>query len=167
MDDYTEIRSLNKAWSRVLRWLSYRSRSKKETETYLRDKGFEESIVEAVLDRLTYLGYVDDKTFTEEYLRSCLRRGYGPRKARWDLLQKGINLSLVEERFEEYFNPEEDYRRAKELLDRRLGRIEGELSEKDLRKNANFLLRRGFYENVVKKVLCSYEHRQGSNGTFS
>ncbi len=141
-----------KARAMVLRWLSYRQRSRRETETYLKSKGLEDAVVDGVLTEMADYGYIDDIKFTEEFLQGSLRRGFGPRRARLELLNKGVDANLVEEGLKRFFNPEDDYLRAKDLLGKRHG-LSVKMSEKEIRKNAAFLSRRGFHDEVIRKVL--------------
>jgi regulatory protein len=87
--------SLDKARLSVVRWLRFRSRSRREVELYMEKKGFAREISAALLDELQEYRYIDDLRFTEEYIQSCLGRGFGQNRARSELTKKGIDRELL------------------------------------------------------------------------
>lgn len=53
--------------------------------------------IEGVLEKLSRLGYLDDRAFAEGRVASLRRRGDSGRKVRGKLLQKGVAPDLVDE----------------------------------------------------------------------
>lgn len=150
MIDQAELR---KARYRVLRLLTYRQRSRSEIEAYLERKGYPAPVIAAVIAEMEEWGYIDDARFTEEYMRYCLERGFGPYRARYELRQKGIDAALVEKEIPRYFDPAQDLARARAALEKRYGDIAKPGDERLLRRQVQFLKRRGFDDGIIMKLV--------------
>lgn len=149
-------RVFQKARYRVIRWLSYRQRSRHEAAEYLVQKGYTGGVVEAVLTEMEKFRYIDDSRFADELLQVCVRRGYGPARARWELSKRGLDEAVVSEKLSLYFNPEEDLTRVRAILSRRAGLCDGNPDERWIRRQVAFLKRRGFQDVVIIKALQDY-----------
>lgn len=147
--------SLDKARLSVVRWLRFRSRSRREVELYLEKKGFAREISAALLDELQEYRYIDDLRFTEEYIQSCLGRGFGQNRVRSELTKKGIDRELIGEAIKQHFAVEHELIRVVALLGRRAKRIVAP-DQKWVRQQFSFLKGRGFSENVIMQALKQY-----------
>jgi len=148
--------ALKKARSRLLRLPGLRARSRQEAEEYLRRKGFERDVISAVLAEMEQWRYIDDRRFTDEYLEYCLRRGWGPLRASLALRAKGIARDTVEEALARHYSPEKERALARELLAKR-NLAPGEEPDRNwLRRQAAFLQRRGFHDQVIRELLQEY-----------
>lgn len=63
----------------------------------LRRKGFQSQVVDDVIDRLLQVGLLDDRSYAEDLLRSCLGRDMGERGALNEMTRKGLPRSLAQE----------------------------------------------------------------------
>jgi len=151
-----EVKELGKARARMLRWLSYRPRSCKEAQRYLEQKGFSGPVAEAVLAEMREYRYLDDERFADEYVQNCLRRGFGPIRARFDLQNRGVNRQTIDTVVERYFNREQDLKRAVALLQKRLADDGCRHDQKWLRRQASFLKSRGYGEATISKALQQF-----------
>ena len=88
---------LKKARGRALRYLGYRPRTGKELADYLRKGGYEEQVIAAIMTEMMEYGYIDDRRFADDYIRSSKLRGIGLRRAVNELKRKGIARSITEE----------------------------------------------------------------------
>jgi regulatory protein len=147
---------IRKARYRVIRWLSYRQRSRHEVSDYLARKGYPEAVIETVLAEMGNFGYVDDSRFADELLQVCVRRGYGPKRARWELRKRGLDEEIAIEKLAQYFDPDEDLARVREILDHRALLYKCEPDERWIRRQVAFLKRRGFQDTVIIKALQDY-----------
>jgi len=87
-----------KAKQRAFRLLTVRARSRLELQASLKEKGFEEDIVERTMAGLIDLGYLDDQSFAAQYARDlAVNRLFGNRKIEAALLTKGIDRTLIEQ----------------------------------------------------------------------
>ena len=97
------------AVDRALNYLSYRPRSREEVRRYLRRKETPPEIIEAALERLDRLDFVNDRTFAGFWIES--REQFSPRGARAlknELRMKGVERDIVDE----LVNDEQDQERA-------------------------------------------------------
>lgn len=86
-----------KAKQKAFRLLLVRPRSTKELRLKLRERGFEETVVNNVIDRLLELKYLDDETFAKGWARNlAVNRLWGNRKIEISLLEKGISRELID-----------------------------------------------------------------------
>lgn len=105
------------------------------------------SDVEPLLDRLEELGYLDDRRFAENYVRSCREsRGYGPVKTRAKLMEKGISGGLIEE-FLDPSNPDWVAKAAETRL-RKFGEPPKEFDERE--RQMRFLAAKGYTFDQIK-----------------
>ncbi len=141
------------AVERAINYLSFRPRSQAEVRRYLRKKETPPEIIEAALERLNRLDYVNDKAFASFWVEN--REQFNPRGSqalRNELCMKGVEREIVDEAV----NDEHD-----EELALRAGRKKALIllqnAEMDYTKFRNrlgsFLQRRGFSYAVVARVV--------------
>ncbi|HRR41502.1 MAG TPA: regulatory protein RecX [Syntrophales bacterium] len=152
-------RPFEKAQQKALRLLSLRSRSKKEMESRLRDKGFDESIVGKVIDNLSGLRYLDDDAFAREWARSlAVNRLYGNRRIERSLGEKGIPRETIKRAIagvREEFSEEEA---LATLLKKKLkSRPVAELDRKEKNRLARSLMGKGLPAGKIFEVLRNKE----------
>lgn len=157
------------AMERALNALSYRARSAGELRARLLRAGFAPETVEAVLARLSELGYLDDGEFARNLAGARARKGYGPRRAYADLRRGGVDEAVAREAVDGVFAPEEDpeasngdaspeLAAAREAAERRYNLGEG--SDAQARRVYGFLSRRGFSAEVCAEVARGFR-REG------
>lgn len=144
---------LRQAVDLALQFLGYRARSREEVRRRLARKGYEEEVIDLVIDRLSQGGLIDDSQFTEAWVRArTTGRAMGPRRIAWELRRKGVDAETIRgavERIDE----------AAELgLALMVGRqkaesMRGEPMQVARRKIAAALQRRGFSWEVTARVL--------------
>lgn len=148
-----EDKTLRKARAGLLRLLSYRGRSRREAEAYLEKKGFDSAVIETVLGEMEKWRYIDDCGFTAELIESCLRKGWGPLRARFALLSRGVARSMAEEGIEQYYGPGVEEALARKILEGRIDPGAGEMDRSSIRRHIAYLKRRGFHDQVIMKAL--------------
>ncbi len=144
LDAYARARDL------ALRFLALRPRSVAEVRTYLHRKGFDDSTVERVIERLKELNYLDDEAFARFWVEDRERfRPRGPMALRHELRQKGISQEIIEHVLA-HLDVEASARRALESKARRWTHLD----EQAFRRKAQaFLARRGFPYDVIRDVV--------------
>ncbi|MCL5735385.1 MAG: recombination regulator RecX [Actinobacteria bacterium] len=85
-----------RARSRALYLLATRDRSSAEIETRLSRLGFGSGAIEATLEWLRELGYVEDARFIRRYAAEKARAGWAERRIRAELVRQGLDRELVE-----------------------------------------------------------------------
>jgi regulatory protein len=129
-------------------YLSYRSRSVKEMERYLRGKGHAPETISSVIQRLVDLHYLDDAHFAVAWVENRKRfGGRGPHLLRSELRQKGVARETADEAIADLSGDE-----GEQALD--AGRKKAQtLRAADYaefsRKLGGYLSRRGYSGDVV------------------
>lgn len=142
-----------RAYERALKFLSYRPRSLAETRRYLAGKGVEPAHMEAVIQRLQELGYLDDRAFARWWVEN--RQQFRPRGAfvlRQELRQRGVAEHIIEEVLGAVVPVERET--VEGLARRRAARLRGEDRAGFYRKLSAFLLRRGFAGEEVSAIVA-------------
>ena len=138
-----------RAREKALYLLEYRSHSKKELADKISRTTSREA-AEAAVEKMEELGLMNDESYARQLASSLLeRKGYGVRRARQELLQKGIDRELVEEiLLETAPDPEEKLR---EIVERKYQRQLQD--EKGYRRTVAALQRLGYGWEDIKSVL--------------
>ncbi|MEG0430141.1 MAG: regulatory protein RecX [Anaerovoracaceae bacterium] len=74
----------------AIRYLASRSRTIKEMKEHLKGKGYSQDEILSEIDSLKLKKYLDDVSYTCEYLRYAFSKGKGMTKIKQELYQKGI-----------------------------------------------------------------------------
>lgn len=140
-----------------LRLLSGRPRTKVELGDAMRRKGFDEQIVDEILDRYAEVGMIDDEVFARAWVDSRHRgRGLSKRALAGELRRKGVEPEFVDAAVSAV--SEDDERTAAlELARRRYRGMSAQPPEVVLRRLVGVLARKGYGAAVaipvVKQVL--------------
>jgi regulatory protein len=148
---------IERAHGRALDYLSYRPRSEAELRGYLDEKGFSEAVVTEVMARLEHVGLIDDAAFASYWRDNRARfRPRGKRMLEFEMAQKGLSSSLIEEALDEYDEEAAVRAAAYEQL-RRLQHLPPDECRRRLFQR---LARRGFSYELIQEALASQEFPQ-------
>ena len=137
----------------VLRQLTMAPRSRHQLRAKLRQRNCRDDVAEAVLDRLTEVGLVDDEKFAESLVRSNqVSRGLSVRALAHELRQKGVDKETAEAVLEQV-NATEEEERARDLVARRLPRLRGLERDTVMRRLAGMLARKGYPSGLSLQVI--------------
>lgn len=142
---------VEKAYERVLNYLSYRARSESEIRHYLRRKDMADDVIEDILARLRRVGLVDDAAFAQMWVRN--RQATSPRGSRalrQELWQKGVARAVVDEALT---NLDEEGE-ALQIARTRAMRLAGLEAQEFRKKLTDFLLRRGYGYAIARQVVA-------------
>ncbi len=143
-----------KAMDVALRLLGFRSRTEREMEKRLLEKGVGAEVAGRVCARLREIGYLDDRKFALDWIKS--RAGgkcRSPSMLKRELQGKGISRSIAEEAVAEGLAGRDLFEEACALARRKM-RQGGEGETSRLRpKVQGLLLRRGFDYDFIRKVI--------------
>lgn len=153
-DDISRLKqqdTLEVGYQRALRILGYRPRSEAEIQRKLREQGFDDAVIQAVLERLKQNGFLGDEKFAQDWVEN--RTTFRPRSKRMlamELRQKGV----VDEEIQKALAETEDenalaYLAAQQYL-RRLDGVDWETFRKRL---GGHLARRGFSYGIIAPIL--------------
>ena len=144
---------VRKAREDALMLLGYRARSVRELERRLKQKGYEEDIVEEVLTGLERADLLNDERFASDWVRSrTAARPMGRARLSWELRQKGVQKEKVEDALED-IDEEREFEMALELARSKANRSPGVDVFAERRRLAGLLGRRGFGWEIVSRVL--------------
>lgn len=147
----TDADAVKKAVDSAARFLAYRPRSLAEVRRNLAQKGIPEAVIEAAIDRLSALGYLDDEAFARFWVEN--RNNFkprGPRALRYELRQKGVANTIIDRVLDEMLNVEVAAYQAAET---RIRRLQGSTHQEFRQKVAAFLQRRGFNFETTRAVI--------------
>lgn len=138
-----------RAYTKALNFLAFRSRSRVEVEKYLQEKEVTPAVIAEVLQRLLDEKYLDDETFARQWVEN--RAHFRPRSARalrYELHQKGVDKGVVNEVISEV----DDEAAAWAALEPRVERWRTLDQAEFYQKATSFLARRGFNYDVTRRV---------------
>jgi regulatory protein len=131
-------------------FISYRPRSEAELRKNLRGKGFDDAVVDAVVERLTELEMLDDWAFARYWIEQ--RESFKPRSRmalRQELFQKGIKSNIIDETVTE-IDEMSSARRATTNLANRWAHLP---RQEFTVKIGGYLKRRGFNYEIIADVV--------------
>ncbi len=152
-EDVRQLRwqgSFSLALDRAVRFLGYRPRSRREVVDHLRRHHVDEALIEAVLDRLESLHYVDDLAFAQFWVENRVRfRPKGARALRYELRQKGVADALIDAALADLSEEDNAYR----VVEKKAQQWHAQPEKVFKQKVYAYLSRRGFRYEVIKEVL--------------
>ncbi len=153
----TFAEQLTAARGYAMRSLARRESAESELARRLRQQGYQEDVIEAVVDYCRGYNWVNDERYGAMAVRAGAAKGHGPLKIRFDLRRKGLDDGQIDAAFEQ---PELDwFELAFELLDRR-AKI-ADLADFKLRmKWLKYLLGRGFTQEQARYAISALQERE-------
>ncbi len=142
------------AKERAFRWLSFRSRSRKEIEQKLRQAKFGEEAIQFTLNELERLRFLDDAGFARLFAHDrLLRHPMGRRLLEKELRQKGIDPEIIAEVLREVYEETSEFEMAVRLLQKKAGQFVRLEPRKARQKAVRFLSQRGFDWETIQGAL--------------
>jgi len=153
----------NKLYQRALRYLSMRQHTEYEMSLYLNrvatKEKITEDIVEKIITKLKTDGFINDSQFVRDYidLRSAHKQR-GKRGLIFELQKKGIKPAEIDAYFSS--NALDEQKLAGTALNRVWDRYRNLNKLKRYQKATQFLLRRGFAYEVIRKTIEEFEESE-------
>lgn len=140
---------IEKAFQRVVHFLSFRPRSQSEVERNLRKHAIPDEIIAKVIERLVAAGLLNDAEFARRWAENRSEfRPRGARALRVELRQKGVSDTSIEEALHG-LDEESLARQAAARKARLLAKLEWPEFRNKL---SAYLSRRGFAFDVINQV---------------
>lgn len=163
VDETTTQEAVRRLLSRAFFYMRFRLRTEKEMRTYLEEKAtrynYALPLVDSAMGELRELGYLNDRRFVESYILSHQNaKQKGRFLLRNELLQKGISETVIDTYLEE--NPLDEDSLALQALQKRWPRFSQFEKVKRFKKAHDFLRRKGFTYDVVKKTIEEMEEKR-------
>ncbi|MCX6046045.1 MAG: RecX family transcriptional regulator [Chloroflexi bacterium] len=138
-----------RAYTKALYFLGFRSRSQAEIEQYLREKEYTAPVIQEVVQRLLAEKYLDDEAFARSWVDSREQlRPRSSRALRYELRQKGVDATVIDELVETV----DDEAAAWAAVESKLARWQTLEQQEFFKKLSGFLGRRGFTYEVTRRV---------------
>lgn len=143
------------AFARALHFLSFRPRSETEVRRYLATRDITEADIDAVVERLAGVGYLDDQAFARAWVASRNRlHPRGAQALRYELQQKGIDPDIIRAVLSDLDPLELAYTAARPQAVR-WRQLDATAFR---RKMAAYLSRRGFAYDVIRATVDRLLH---------
>lgn len=156
-----EESQFGKLYSRALEYCLVRPRSGKDVKDYLYRKslnsikksgeikpGLPKTLTKRVFERLQQKGHIDDAKFAKYWAENrFVKKGISQKRLKNELLNKGIEVSIIEFVVEE--NDRSDTDEIKKIINKKRSRY-------DDQKMIAYLLRQGFYFDDIRLVMQDY-----------
>lgn len=136
---------------RAVRIVTASNVSEKDLERRLVQKGERPEDAQTAVQWMSDMELLDDRRTAEQIVNSCIRKGYGPARAKQALYEKQIPREYWEEVLEDYPNQTEY---MVSFLRSRLGEAYG---EPELRRATAALQRRGHSYGSIREALRQLE----------
>ena len=145
----------------ALRFLASRSRSEAEVRRRLASRGVDAEDIEAVLERLQELGYVNDADFAVVVIRARTEsRARGRRLVAEELQAKGVNLEVVERALDARYGDEVEV--ARPVAERQARRLQGRGFGEFRQRLGAYLVRRGFEHATAESLVTELWETYGA-----
>jgi regulatory protein len=116
-------------------------------------RGAPENVIDATLEKLCDLNYINDAAFARNWaLSRAQNQGWGPRKIEQELRTKGVVPTEIRQVVNATFEQEDELTRAGKVLKKRFSGSDLE-EPKTLRRALAFLQRRGYSSQVIFTLL--------------
>ena|SRR3990170_351566 len=154
MDDTFE-----KYYNLTLRFLSFRPRSEKEVKDYLEKKfrkSPNENLISSIVKKLKEKNFLNDLEFADFWFEQRTKgRPKALRIIKLELRNKGVSQEIIEE-LSGRFGKTVDLQSAKKLVQKNFRKFEKLPKNEAYSKMFQFLARRGFDFDLIKKVIADW-----------
>lgn len=151
MKDFED--GLKSAYSSALRRLGRSAMTRKQIEIYLHKKGYSQSIVCDILEKLSTAGYIDDASFAANVVRNTLERSPKSKIVlTHELRLKGVDEQALSNAMQ-LFDDERQQEMADRLTHKYLEKCKLDDIETIKIKISRALYRKGFEWSVISKAL--------------
>ena len=134
----------------ITKYLSIREHSKLELQNKLSQKGHDLDNIRDCIDEFSSKDIQSDIRFTEEFIRSKLKKNKGPRLISSELVSRGITDSIINKKISE-ISYQEWCKAAFLALNKKLNGSSVSIEDKD--KIYSFLISRGFDHKMIKYAI--------------
>ena len=149
-------KSLNSDITKLItKYLSIREHSQLELKNKLSDKGYDSADIIEAINEFASKNIQSDLRFTEEFIRSRLKKNKGPRLITSELINRGISETIISSKLLEI--PESEWHKlAYAALSKKLNTSTSTINNED--KIYSFLISRGFEHKMIKYALEEYKN---------
>ncbi|MDE6690370.1 MAG: RecX family transcriptional regulator [Clostridia bacterium] len=133
------------ATEKALTHISASMKTEKQMRDFLAKKGYVEAVVDYVIDKMHYYGYVNDSEYCKTYIGGISNKS--KRAIEIELLKRGVKKETVREALEDYEDDDE------QILSALKKYLRGkELTKENVYKACRYLVSKGYEYDAVKSV---------------
>lgn len=139
---------------KAMRYLSQRDHSEGEMRRKLRNQGYPEEHIEAVVTEYLELGYINDTKTAEGIVRVLMRQRWGPAQIRAKMRKREFRPETIDAALEEHELDEDVWiEAARERVTSKFRKEPSEFDQGEKEKAFRHLMYRGYSGNHARKVL--------------
>jgi len=133
--------------------LKFRLRSENELLTRLKQKGFSEQVSKDTVNFLKDKEFIDDRVFAKGWVADRLKRPFGLRRIKQELVQKGLDKEIIEASLVQAKKDYSEDQVVSQLAQQRFSRLKNIEPQKAKARVYAYLLRRGFSPDIVSDTV--------------
>lgn len=142
---------LKQAKLKALSLLTDMDRTEAQLRQKLKQKSYEEAVVEQTIEYVKSFGYIDDAKYAQRFVESR-KKTKSKQEIVAMLKEKGVSRDLITLALEECYNSEDAVEAIRHLATKKHYSSE-ESSDKEKKKIYEYLLRKGFYHDDIRQVI--------------
>ena len=153
LESYIKDNRYYEAYYKALKYINTKLRTTKEINKYLEKNNYEEKEIINVILKLKEDGYLNDKIYTDSYIRQQINlKNIGPLKIKKELLNLEIEEEIIDEYLKQY-TKEEQYQKIEKMIKKEisLNKTKSKLMLKQ--KILINLTEKGFYRDDILEIL--------------
>lgn len=173
----TSFKPRKSAMEAALDCLSRRAFTYYELENRLKEKDYESSEVNKVMEKLLEWGYLNDSELAIMYSQSRLKR-YSRRRVQQDMQKRGLEPQLIEQALETTYSSDDEYQQCLILAERWCEQEDKRWERRNTADNpkrmlprvlwirqkvSRKLIQRGYSSDMVRSVLSHIEAHAGED----
>jgi regulatory protein len=138
----------------ALGMLQRRLHSESELQRKLTRKEYGPAVIEAVMDDLKRLGYLDDARFAKtRALSAAQHKHHGKRRAKLELMKAGVDADTADKALEDVYDAHDSLAVARTLAQKQASRLKKLEPAVARRRLVGMLQRRGFDYETIKPIV--------------
>lgn len=139
----------------TLKLLSFRMRSKQELRTRLKQKEYNDSLIEEVIKKMTSYGYVDDYEFASQWIQDRQQgKKQGDLRIRQELKLKGVSDDIIKQALSDHYQADDEWNRITELATKKWNSLSKMPPIEKEQKITSFLMRKGYSYSLIKRTIA-------------
>jgi regulatory protein len=143
--------NLKQAKLKALSLLTDMDRTEAQLRQKLRDKSYENDVIDKTIEYVKSFGYIDDAKYAQRFVENRKRT-----KSRQEisalLSQKGVRRDIIAETLEACYSSEDAVEAIRYLIEKKHYEPE-KCSDKEKKKIYDYLLRKGFFYDDIRHVI--------------
>ena len=147
-----------KAAKHAASYVNIKPRTAFQMKSYLKGKGYEEDVIDDVIEQMKEYHYIDDYQFAEMYFAYGFEKGRGVSRIRRELAEKGVSSDIIDMVYEDLEEMPDETEMAVAIAEPIINGIDMDELDYDARqklkaKIGRRLMSRGFNSDVAYKVI--------------